>query len=174
MYDNNRDVSTAQDSCASWPERAGAGGRVLGRALDLSGWLLLGGAGVKTVFGKAALADGVLTEADEEELAIIEGHLSNVEKEAGMELKDNRAMMARLRAAFSEGRTISGADANFYLHELREAELVDSGVNREIAHAQVLSEQGTSPFSLYHPDVIRRLGSEWFNEEWFRFWGIEK
>ncbi|MCL5950928.1 MAG: hypothetical protein M1132_04270 [Chloroflexi bacterium] len=66
VYDNNRDLTTAQDSCASWPERAAAGERVLGRGFQLAASLVPIGLGAKSLLGKAALADGVLAEAADE------------------------------------------------------------------------------------------------------------
>ena len=66
MYDNNRDLTTAQDSCASWSERAAAGERILGRGFQLAASLVPIGIGAKSLLGKAALADGVLVEAGDE------------------------------------------------------------------------------------------------------------
>ena len=91
-------MSTAQDSCASWSERAAAGERILRRGLELSGWLLLGGAGVKTVFGKAALADGVLTEAADEEIAIPASRIAH-----------ERAATLQALLGGSKGRVTMGA-----------------------------------------------------------------
>lgn len=89
----------------------------------------------------------------------------------------NSAMIDRLRAAISEGRKIDGADASFYLHELSEAthmsRLTKQGMSfedaYEVAHAAALRKYQVSPFSVYHPDVIRSLPEE-FNANWLKFW----
>lgn len=83
----------------------------------------------------------------------------------------NTAMIARLRAALSEGRAISDADAVFYTHELAEATMMGRGMSYEAAHAAALSKYGVSPYSVYHPDVIQQF-SEVFNSSWRNFWGL--
>ena len=94
---------------------------------------------------------------------------------------ENTAMLARLRTALAEGRTIRGADASFYMHELNEATrmapLLRSGMSLEeawgIAHPAAIQKYGVSPFSVYHPEAITaanaaQAGS--FNANWMRFW----
>ena len=82
-------------------------------------------------------------------------------------------MIERLRAAQQEGRTISGADASFYMHELTEATLMEGGMDYEAAHDAALAKYGVDPRSVYHPDVIRQFPDR-LNDSWFRFWGIER
>ena len=82
-------------------------------------------------------------------------------------------MLARLYRALVEGRAISGVDTNFYLHELSEATMMNRGLSYREAHQFALAKYGLSPFSVYHPDVIRAF-PEYFNEAWFRFWGMRQ
>ena len=63
------------------------------------------------------------------------------------------------------------AAANFYTHELLEAGHMASGMSYEAAHAAALEQAGVSPFSLYHPEVIRQFPAE-FNNAWRAFWGL--
>ncbi len=65
-------------------------------------------------------------------------------------------MINRLVTALKNGISITGADASFYLHELKEAQLMQSGI-----------------FSVYHPDVIKMQPGYW-NNGWFNFWGITR
>lgn len=85
---------------------------------------------------------------------------------------ENNAMISRMESALSEGRTISGADANFYLHEAAESTLMAKGMSYEEAHEAALNMYNVSRYSLYVPEVIKKY-SEWFNEKWFEFWGME-
>ena len=70
VYDNNRDWAALQDPCAGRTEREAAGGRILGRGFELAASLVPLGLGAKSLLGKAALADGVLTEAADETLEL--------------------------------------------------------------------------------------------------------
>ena len=83
---------------------------------------------------------------------------------------ENTAMIARLQRALVAGHTITGADANFYLHEISEATTMRRGLSYVEAHLGALAKYGVSPYSLYHPHVIRAL-PEHFNDAWRRFWG---
>ena len=82
---------------------------------------------------------------------------------------ENAAMIQRLRTALSEGKTISGADASFYMHELAEATLMDSGMGPREAHDAALAKYGVSPYSVYHPEVISAFFGR-FNDNWLNFW----
>jgi hypothetical protein len=81
--------------------------------------------------------------------------------------------MQRLEIALARGRTISGGDASFYMHEVHEATLMGRGTPYDEAHNAALEKYGVSVFSVYHPDVIQAF-PEYFNENWFRFWGLER
>lgn len=81
-------------------------------------------------------------------------------------------MISRLESALANGEKLEGADASFYLHELKESELMADGMDYDTAHQAVLDYYGVSNFSLYSPDVIESLPSE-FNNNWFTFWGVK-
>jgi hypothetical protein len=83
----------------------------------------------------------------------------------------NAAMISRLQSALDNGGAVTGADANFYNHELIESNLMSNGVDYEAAHAAALEQAGVSPFGLYHPDVIQQF-PEYFNDNWRTFWGL--
>jgi hypothetical protein len=97
-------------------------------------------------------------------LATVTNHLAQFE-----EYGPNEAMLGRL--AGQVGSTVRGADANFYTHELLEAEYMASGMSYDAAHAAALQQAGVSPFSLYHPEVIQQFPA-YFNDDWRAFWGI--
>jgi filamentous hemagglutinin len=82
----------------------------------------------------------------------------------------NQAMIERLESQL--GSQVSGADANFYLHELSESEYMAEGLSDEAAHAAALESGGVSPFSLYHPEVIQQF-PQYFNNAWRAFWGLQ-
>lgn len=84
----------------------------------------------------------------------------------------NDAMIERLEHALASGETITGADASFYMHELAEATLMSGGIDYVTAHRLALQKYDVSPFSVYHPDVIKKF-SDMFNSLWKKFWGIE-
>jgi RHS repeat-associated protein len=77
-------------------------------------------------------------------LSMIEDHLASLAPSGA-----NDAMLGRLQSALDSGQTLTGADLNFYLHEVAEANLVRQGVGQEMAHQMVLEQQGVSPYSLY-------------------------
>jgi len=78
-------------------------------------------------------------------------------------------MVDRLRVALRTETPITGADASFYFHEVSEATMMGRGAAYEVAHPAALSKYGVSPFSVYHPDVIRAL-PESFGPNWAAFW----
>ncbi len=71
----------------------------------------------------------------------------------------------------ASGQRVTGADAIFYTHEAAEATKMARGLSYEPAHAAALQKYGVSPYSVYHPDVIRAM-PEQFNSNWYNFWGI--
>jgi hypothetical protein len=91
--------------------------------------------------------------------------------ELGTEYPPNAAMIQRLEEALNQGNTLSGADANFYFHELYESTLMDRGLSYDEAHEQALNRYGVSRLAIYHPDVIQAL-PRFFSPAWFDFWGI--
>jgi RHS repeat-associated protein len=120
---------------------------------------------------------GAEIRVSERGMQIVERHLTKFGSHP-----ENTAMINRLRSALAEGRTISGADASFYMHEVNEAtrmaRLTAGGARTfeeayDIAHAAALQKYGVSPFSVYHPEVIAIM-PERFNQNWFLFWGIQR
>ncbi len=99
-------------------------------------------------------------------LKIVEQHLATFGPDEA-----NLMMVGRLHSALQSGQRISGADKNFYLHELAEATMMARGMSAEAAHLAAINKYRVSPFSLYHPEVILKLPGH-FNENWLRFWGI--
>jgi filamentous hemagglutinin len=91
--------------------------------------------------------------------------------ELGVESPENAAMIQRLEEALNQENTISGADANFYFHELYESTLMDRGLSYDEAHQQALIRYDVSEYALYPPDVIQAF-PYLFNSAWFDFWGI--
>jgi len=83
----------------------------------------------------------------------------------------NEIMIERLEQALKNNQKISGADASFYFHELREAKLMQRGLSYSEAHQKALKDYQVSPFSVYHSDVIRACPDE-FNKNWEKAWGI--
>lgn len=116
------------------------------------------------LFGK--LADQEFT-VELEKLEMIKQHITT----NFYNYPPNDMMIQRLEQALDNQQKISGADASFYFHELKEAELMRQGLSYNEAHQQALKDYDVSPFSVYHPDVIRAYPDE-FNKNWERAWGI--
>ncbi|MDX1932454.1 MAG: polymorphic toxin-type HINT domain-containing protein [Capsulimonadales bacterium] len=99
-------------------------------------------------------------------LGVIEEHLAQLDHATY-----NDAMIGRLRSAMANGQKISGADLSFYTHELSEATMMQGGAYTDAAynaaHAAPLAKYKVSPFSVYHPDVIRAMPQE-FGPAWRR------
>jgi hypothetical protein len=85
----------------------------------------------------------------------------------------NDAMIGRLSSALANGQPVTGADASFYMHELAESTLMRQGLDYATAHGAALAKYGVSPFSVYAPEVIQQM-PEYFNSNWFDFWGISR
>jgi len=90
----------------------------------------------------------------------------------GMISAENSAMIKRIQNSLNNGNVITGADANFYLHELKEASLMQGGMPYSAAHQAALNFYGISPYSLYDPTVIQQL-PDVFNSNWFNYWEIK-
>lgn len=91
----------------------------------------------------------------------------------GFDAPENTAMINRLEQAMKNGEKITGADASFYMHELKENTLMNGGMSYNGAHKMALETYNVSPFSVYHPDVIKLEPSSW-GKLWFDFWGIKQ
>lgn len=111
------------------------------------------------------------------ELTVTEKGLNQFEEylqqQGFMDDYENIEMVKRLENALKNGEKITGADAVYYLHELKEASLVNSGILQPVAHDMAIEFYGVSPYSVYHPDVIQ-MEPGWWNNAWFEFWGIER
>lgn len=76
------------------------------------------------------------------------------------------------RLANQVGSVVTGADRNFYTHELLENQYMGVGMNYDDAHRAALMNDGVSDFAIYHPDVIRQF-PDYFNNSWRSYWGIK-
>ena len=70
------------------------------------------------------------------------------------------------------GQRVSGADANYYIHEIAEGTSRARGLGYDPAHAAALGKYRMSPYSLYHPDVIAKFPDE-FNDAFRAYWGLQ-
>jgi hypothetical protein len=102
-----------------------------------------------------------------ENLEIIKKHISEFNN-----FLPNQKMIERFQQALDSGQKISGADASFYFHELKEAELMEQGYDWYTAHPMSIAYYGVSPYSLYHSEVIRAYPED-FNRNWAKAWVIE-
>jgi hypothetical protein len=114
---------------------------------------------------------GILTDqeygVEHDKLEIIRNHISKFP-----EFLPNYKMMERLQLALELEQKISGADASFYFHELKEAALMEQGYDWYTAHPMAIKHYGVSPYSLYHPEIIRAYPED-FNKNWRKAWEIE-
>ncbi|MEX5539730.1 DUF637 domain-containing protein [Pseudomonas poae] len=162
------------------------GGAVSGKAIEwfAGRWIPQVGAQASNLKGTGAFLDGVeggagfgkLTDrqvkVSGKGLEIVETHLQQFG-----DVPENDLMITRLRSALAEGKPISGADASFYIHEVSESTMMKTGLDYSAAHQGALSKYQVSPFSVYHPDVIRAVNSTEpgsFNASWLKFWSQQK
>jgi RHS repeat-associated protein len=120
-------------------------------------------------FALAVIGEGspsAEVELSEEGLALVENHLAQFGQ-----WDHNDAMMERLWSLLDAGEPATGADANFYLHEAYEAQMMAQGMGQEAAHAAALEYYGASPYSIYAPEVIQANPSL-FNNSWLAYWGL--
>jgi hypothetical protein len=109
----------------------------------------------------------------EKGLNIVYQHLAKFD-----EFAPNLKMIERLKQAVLFGEKISGADANFYLHEIAEATKMKSLSGQvfsdayTVAHKYAIEKYGVSEFGLYHYDVIENF-KEMFSRGYFNFWEIK-
>jgi hypothetical protein len=115
-------------------------------------------AGGVTISGKVKIT--------KEGIDIVIKHLSRFKDDPGM----NQAMVNRLRERL--GTEVTGADANFYVHEILEYYNMAAGMGDEAAHLMAFDQAAASPFSVYHPDVVRQFRDA-LNAGYRRYWGIE-
>ncbi|MBN3895073.1 MAG: hypothetical protein HWQ41_07345 [Nostoc sp. NOS(2021)] len=91
---------------------------------------------------------GTLTDKEydvkRENLEIIKKHISKFN-----DFLPNKKMTERLQQALDSGQKISGSDASFYFHELKEAELMEQGYDWYTDHPMAIAHYGVSPYSLF-------------------------
>lgn len=151
-------------------------GKPLGRASEIAATFIVPGGGEAGIVAKGESLAGRVTgevvesgvRLSEKGLKLVEEHLATFEK-----WEPNESMVQRLRTALSNGEKVTGADANFYLHEANEATTIErlGYEGAEGAHAAALEKYGVKEFDLYHPEVIKTNPSE-FNNAWRAYWGI--
>lgn len=117
-------------------------------------------------FGKLANKEITVTQKGFDK---VKNHISS----NGFDAPENSAMINRIETALNNGEKLTGADASYYMHELKESTLMGTGLPYEEAHAAALETYQVSPFSVYHPEVIQQNPSAW-GKQWFNFWGIKK
>lgn len=130
-----------------------------------------GGEGELGVVGIEAIEASGGIRLSEIGLDLVEQHLVRFG-----DVPENAVMMRRLRDAFSAGKRVTGADANFYLHEAAEATMMNRGVLDKAAHDAVLAKYdkfGVSHYSLYHPEAMNANPSG-FGSNWWKFWNLFK
>ncbi len=104
----------------------------------------------------------------EKGLNTVKNHLSD-----DLSAEFNDAMINRLETAYKNNTKISGADLDFYAHEIYESNMMKNGMGYEDAHEAAKSYYNAIEFNFYHPEVIKQ-NPKFFNNAWFIFWGIER
>jgi RHS repeat-associated protein len=87
----------------------------------------------------------------------------------------NEEMLHRLEGIAGKlvtGCQISPEDANFYEHELYEAQLMDQGYSYDEAHSLALKRYGVTEYDLYAREVYEKYRSWMGTPEWDEYWGI--
>jgi filamentous hemagglutinin len=102
----------------------------------------------------------------QEGIDAVSSHLSQFD-----EFAPNTQMVQRLQSSLDAGRNVTGADANFFLHETSEANFMSQGLNYAAAHAASLELHGASPYILYHPEIID-TNPTLFNNAWRQAAGL--
>ena len=85
-----------------------------------------------------------------------------------MEADYNNAMIERLENAYKNNKKISGADLDFYSHEIYESMMMKNGMSYEASYEVAKAYYNAEEFNFYHPDVIKQYNRE-FNQVWFGF-----
>ena len=106
---------------------------------------------------------------------VTENGLNLIKEHLSGELSDefNIAMIERIENAFKNGNKITGADLDFYAHEIYEAMMMSKGMTYENAHDAAKAFYNAIEYNFYHPDVIKKL-KRLFGSSWFEFWDIER
>lgn len=99
-------------------------------------------------------------------MATVAQHLDNI---GALDHPPNAAMLSRIQGAIASGRDLTPGETNFMTHELTEANLMNNGVEQDLAHE--LAGQTHPTFGNYDPEVIKQF-PEYFNSNWRTCWGI--
>lgn len=110
-----------------------------------------------------------------QEKYVTEKGLNTVKQHLSGDLADefNDAMINRLETAYKNNTKISGADLDFYAHEIYESNMMKNGMSYDNAHEAAKAYYNATEFNFYHPEVIKQ-NPKLFNNLWFEFWGIER
>jgi RHS repeat-associated protein len=119
----------------------------------------------------AAAADTTATTtetglATDSNVATVTQHLDNI---GALDHPPNAAMLSRIQGAIASGRDLTSGETNFMTHELTEANLMNNGMDQDLAHE--LAGQTHPTFGNYDPEVIKQF-PEYFNSNWRAYWGI--
>ena len=137
-------------------------------------------AGVKNVKGADKAAEGakVIDKgsgllAKAEELGSIKNHLSKLDYAV-----ENDAMIERINTKIEKGEALTGADAEFYVHELEESRLMDNGMGYETAHQKAMAKYNVCEWDLYDPAAVQAADASnggWrsFADDYYDYWGIK-
>lgn len=117
-----------------------------------------------------------------EGLALLKKNLQRLD---ALNEPENIGMVMLVEYYYKQGMKITGATRNFYLHEIAEATLYeayrsqgkDEESAQDAAHEEAFRRYNTSPYSVYHPEVIKltmydNYGSLRWGPEWFKYWGF--
>jgi RHS repeat-associated protein len=146
-------------------------GAVFSGGLGSTAGLAAGGLGLWNLATAPATANAALAAEGgvtltQEGIDAVGSHLSQFD-----EFAPNTQMVQRLQSSFDAGQNVTGADANFFLHETSEANFMSQGLDYDAAHAASLELHGASPFSLYAPEVID-ANPTLFNNAWRQAAGL--
>ena len=110
-----------------------------------------------------------------QEKYVTEKGLNTVKQHLSGDFADefNDAMISRLETAYKNNTKISGADLDFYAHEIYESNMMKNGMNYNNAHRAAKVHYNATEFNFYHPEVIKQ-NPKLFSNVWFEFWGIER
>lgn len=86
----------------------------------------------------------------------------------------NQQMIARIESHIKDGKKLTGADANFYMHEIKERTLMRKGASLDDAHNTALDTYKASQYSVYHPDVVLNNQKLLASPKWSEFWDSQR
>ena len=125
----------------------------------------VGGAGIEEASGGNAHYTEVAP--SQKGVDYIKEHLSNPQFEDPTGAND--MMIERIENSLANEEKLTGADANFYMHEVAERTFMENGMDYSTAHQAALDKYGRIEFDLYHPDITGQL-PEWFSLAWQNYW----